>query len=49
MRRRTATCALGLAALLGAAGSGDDPAPRGAAVGGNFSLAQAQRFDEFPL
>ncbi len=48
MRRLTATCALGLAALLGAAGCGDDPA-RGAAVGGNFSLAQAQRFDEFPL
>jgi hypothetical protein len=49
MRRLTVTCALGLAALVGAAGCGDDPAPRVAAVGGNFSLAQAQRFDEFPL
>jgi hypothetical protein len=49
MRRLTATCALGLAALVGAAGCGGDPGPRGAAVGGNFSLAQAQQFEEFPL
>jgi hypothetical protein len=48
MRRRANSCALALVAALAVAGCGGDE-PSGIAIEGNYSLEQAQLFEDFPL